>query len=175
MISTSREPQRPSAALNMSAAVRRRGSCRWLGASGDRGALWSAARERAVLTARDVHQIRVDDALRVALGLGDAAVQPERFVAEARDEIERVGHEQHRPAAAAELGELVEALVRKRFVADGEHFVDEQDVRVDVDRDGETEPHVHAGRIRLHRRVDELLGSPRSGRCRRTAARSRAG
>ena len=56
-----------------------------------------------------------------------------------------------------ELGELVEALVREALVADGEHLVDEQHVGIDVDRDGEPEPHVHAGRVRLHRRVDEVL------------------
>ena len=64
--------------------------------------------------------------------------------------------EQDRLAAAPELGELVEALVREAFVADGEHFVDEQDVGVDVNGDGEAEAHVHPGRVRLHRRVDEL-------------------
>ena len=48
-------------------------------------------------------------------------------------------HQQHRPAAAAELGELVQALVRERFVADGQHLVDEQHVRIDVDRDRETQ------------------------------------
>ena len=53
-------------------------------------------------------------------------------------------HEQDRLAAAPELRELVEALVREALVADREHFVDEQHVRIDVDRDGESEPHVHA-------------------------------
>ena len=52
--------------------------------------------------------------------------------------------------------ELVEALVREALVADGQHLVDEQHVGIDVDRDREAEPHVHAGRIGLHRRVDEL-------------------
>ena len=65
-------------------------------------------------------------------------------------------HEQDRLAAAPELGELVEALVREAFVADGQHLVDEQHVRIDVNRHGEAEPHVHAGRVGLHRRVDEL-------------------
>ena len=53
--------------------------------------------------------------------------------------------------------ELVEALVREAFVADGEHLVDEQHLGIDVDRDGEPEAHVHARRVGLHRRVDELL------------------
>ena len=84
-------------------------------------------------------------------------VQPQRFVAEALDQAERVRDEQDRLAAALELGELVEALVREALVADREHFVDQQHVGIDVDRDGESEPHVHAGRVGLHRRVDEVL------------------
>ena len=43
------------------------------------------------------------------------------------------------------------------FVADGEHLVDEQHVGIDVNRHREAEPHVHAGRVGLHRRVDEVL------------------
>ena len=42
-------------------------------------------------------------------------------------------------------------------VADGEHLVDEQHLRVDVDGDREAEPHEHARRVELHRRVDELV------------------
>ena len=55
-----------------------------------------------------------------------------------------MGHQQDRLAAAAKLRELVQALVGKAFVADREHLVDEQDVGIDVDRDGESEAHVHA-------------------------------
>ena len=65
--------------------------------------------------------------------------------------------EQNRLAAALELGELVQALVREALVADREHLVDQQHVGIDVDRDGESQPHVHAGRVGLDRRVDELL------------------
>ena len=65
-------------------------------------------------------------------------------------------HEQDRLVAALELGELVEALVREALVADRQHLVDEQHVGIDVDRDGKAEAHVHAGRVRLDRRVDEV-------------------
>ncbi len=65
--------------------------------------------------------------------------------------------EQDGLVAAAELGKLVEALRGERLVANGEHFVDEKNVRIDVDRDRESEPHVHAGRVGLDRRVDEIL------------------
>ena len=71
-------------------------------------------------------------------------VQPQRFVAETLDEIERVRHEQDGLAATLELAEFVEALVREAFIADGEHLVDEQHIRIDVDRHRKAETHVHA-------------------------------
>ena len=67
-----------------------------------------------------------------------------------------MGDEQDGLAAPAEFRELVEALVREALVADGQHFVDEQHVGVDMDRDRKPEAHVHARRIGLHGRVDEL-------------------
>ena len=42
-------------------------------------------------------------------------------------------------------------------VADGEHLVDEQDLRLEVRGDREREPHVHPARVALHRRVEEPL------------------
>ena len=48
------------------------------------------------------------------------------------------------------------------LVADGEHLVDQEDVRVDGDRDREPEAHVHARRVGLDRVVDEWL-EPREG------------
>ena len=56
-----------------------------------------------------------------------------------------------------ELEDAVDALALERFVADGEHLVEQQDVGVDVDRDREPEAHVHAGGVRPDRQVDEAL------------------
>ena len=62
-----------------------------------------------------------------------------------------------RAARLAEILHPAEAAALELGVADGEHLVDEQDLRLEVRRDGEGEPHVHAARVALHRRVDELL------------------
>jgi hypothetical protein len=105
----------------------------------------------------DVGQVRADDALRITGAFDPSGIEPQRLVAEALDQPERMRDEQDRLAAALELGELVEALVGESLVADRQDFVHEQDVRIDVDRHRETEPHVHARRIGLDRRVDELL------------------
>ena len=72
----------------------------------------------------------------------------------------------------AELGELLEAPPLELGVADREHLVDEQDVGIDVDRHREPEPHVHARRVVLHRRVDELLEPGEARRSRRSARRA---
>ena len=56
----------------------------------------------------------------------------------------------------AKLAHPVERLPLEARVADGERFVDEQYVRVHVDRDREGESAVHARRVRSHRQVDEV-------------------
>ena len=116
-----------------------------------------ASRQLVLLALLDVGEVGADDALGVAGALDAAGVEPQRLVAETLDHAERMRDEQDRLAAALELTELVEALVREAFVADGEHFVHQQDLRIDVDRHGEAEPHVHPRRVGLDRRVDEFL------------------
>ena len=68
-----------------------------------------------------------------------------------------MGHQQNRFAPAFELGKLVEALQAEALISHGQYFVHQQHVWVDVDRDREPKPHVHAGGVRLHRRVDEVF------------------
>ena len=86
-----------------------------------------------------------------------ALAQQHRPVAEALDRLRVVGHEDDRSPTALELGDLAEALALELLVADREHLVEQQHVRLDVRGDGEPEPHVHPGRVRPYRQVDELL------------------
>ncbi len=65
--------------------------------------------------------------------------------------------EDDRPALGLEPPDPVETLALERLVADGEHLIDEQDLRIGVDGDGEGEPDVHAGRIEFHLSVDEFV------------------
>ena len=59
--------------------------------------------------------------------------------------------------AAAKVVDPVQASGHKCGVPDGQHLVDEQDLGIDVDGDGETEAHVHAARVGFDRGVDEVL------------------
>ena len=52
---------------------------------------------------------------------------------------------------------LAEALLLEGGVADRQHLVDDQDLRLEVRGHGEGQAHVHAARVVLHRRVDEPL------------------
>ena len=68
-----------------------------------------------------------------------------------------VGDEHDRPSAVAQIVEHVEAFLLEGRVADREHLVDHQDVRVNLDRHRERQAHLHARRIVLELEVLELL------------------
>ena len=56
-----------------------------------------------------------------------------------------------------EVEDPADALALKRLVAHGEDLIEQEDISVDVDRDGESEPHVHSGGVGSDREVDEPL------------------
>jgi hypothetical protein len=51
------------------------------------------------------------------------------------------------------------ALPLKKIVTNTQHLVDEQNIRVDVSRDGKPEPSKHSRRIPFYRRIDKLFES----------------
>src|SRR5471032_1200587 len=64
--------------------------------------------------------------------------------------------EQDRAAAAGHLRHAIETLRLEFRVADRQHFIHDEDLRLEVSGDGKGETDVHAHRVALHRRVDEL-------------------
>ena len=86
-----------------------------------------------------------------------ALAQQHRPLAEPLDLRRVVRDEDDRPAALLELEDLAEALALERLVADREHLVEQEHVRVQVRRDREAEPHVHPRRVGAHGPVDRLL------------------
>ena len=66
-------------------------------------------------------------------------------------------HENDRPALALELVHAFHAFLLESFVPYGEHLVDEQHVRLDVDGNRKPETDVHARRVETYLVVNELL------------------
>src|SRR5258708_429601 len=81
------------------------------------------------------------------------AVRPQ---AEGRDVVHGVRAEEQRAALLDEAQQAVHALLLEIAVAHRQRLVDDQHVGLDLGGDREAEPHGHAGRIALHRLVDEL-------------------
>ena len=67
-----------------------------------------------------------------------------------------MAHEDDRSTVVRHVFHLGEALPLELDVADRQHLVDEQDLRVEVGGDREGESHVHPARVPLHRCVEEL-------------------
>src|SRR5581483_8799871 len=66
--------------------------------------------------------------------------------------------DEERCSVARDVGmDEVEALLLEADVADAEHFVYNEQVRVGVRGHGEAEPSVHARGIAFHGRINELL------------------
>src|ERR1051325_1278038 len=68
-----------------------------------------------------------------------------------------VTDEEDRPPAAAHTLHLAETFPLELRVADGEHFVHDENLRFQVRGDGEGQAHIHAGGVTLDRCVEELL------------------
>ena len=85
------------------------------------------------------------------------ALQHHRPRAQLAHAREVVAHQEHGAPLAAQVLHPAEALVPEMQVPDRQHFVDDQNLRLEVRGDGKRQPHVHPARIGLHWRMDELL------------------
>ena len=88
---------------------------------------------------------------------GPSLVEPIRLAAERPDRRHVVADEEHGAALAGGALHFSEALVLELRVADGEDLVHDEDVGLDVRRDGESQAHVHAGAVALDGHVYERL------------------
>ena len=96
-------------------------------------------------------QVFTEDLDRLAgCGVGDhlAMVQHDRTVTHLTHQVGGVGDHQDGAAFFLELADTVEALALEDFVANSEHFVDQQHIGVEVHGHSEPETHVHPARVR---------------------------
>ena len=119
-----------SAGIDASAPRSRTSRCAAARSARDRRAL-------ARLLFLVVREIRLRDVGRCAVALDAAVLQPERVRAELLDVIHAVRAQQQRAAAVQIALHPCDAALLERFVADGQHFVGDEDVGRQRGRDGE--------------------------------------
>src|SRR2546422_3147917 len=85
-----------------------------------------------------------------------AVVEHGRSRAELPGRLVVVGDEAESDPGGAEVADARLAFLLEALVADREHLVDDEDVRLDVLGDGEAKPRVHSRAVVLDRHVDEV-------------------
>ena len=66
-------------------------------------------------------------------------------------------HKQDRPAGFGHVPHFPQALFLEGGIAHRQHFVDQQDLRLQVGGDGKGQAHLHPGAVMLEGGIDELL------------------
>jgi hypothetical protein len=84
-------------------------------------------------------------------------VEDQNFVAKRADLVVGVRGDDERPARGAKRAQTIQAFLLEAGVADRQHFVDDQDLGVEVHGGGEGEAQEHTRRIRAHRLLDVAL------------------
>ena len=80
-------------------------------------------------------------------------------VAEVPDPFGAVANDHHGPAECSEVMHLLETLELECLVANGQNFIDQQHIRVEVGGHGKTKPSGHARGVVLDLEIYELLES----------------
>src|SRR5882724_3283705 len=71
-------------------------------------------------------------------------------------------HKQNRPSLPRHIAHLTETFLLKRRVAYRQHFIYQKNLGLEMCRDREGKPNVHAARVMFDRRVDELFNLGKS-------------
>src|SRR5579871_6563187 len=97
-----------------------------------------------------------DNDIRLSDGFEGTFFEPHRAVAQGFHVAGGMRYEKNRNSLVAKLVDLAHAALAEVDVAHGESFVDQQDLGIEVNRDGEGKANSHAARIRLDGLMDEV-------------------
>ena len=102
-------------------------------------------------------QISADRPVDRRIDFDLAVMEEDAAAAERLYDRHVVADEEDGPALARDPAHLPETLLLECEVPDGEHLVDEQDLRLQMRGDREREPDLHTARVALDRRVEEVV------------------
>src|SRR5258708_36739245 len=95
--------------------------------------------------------------MSIAVHANLARVNPNPAVGETANLIELMRDEHDCASCAGDIAHLAEAFFLEIYVADGQDFIDEQNLRLEVSSDSESQADVHAGGVVLNGGVNELF------------------
>ena len=111
--------------------------------------------DRDVIADARLH-VRLDDGLDGARHRDPAVLEQDAVVAELAQRPHVVADEQDGPAVPrGDVAHLPEAFLLEGVIADREHLVDDQDLRLEVRRHRERQADEHAAGVTFYRRIDE--------------------
>ncbi len=113
-------------------------------------------RDLPLLPLHEVALVLFDHLLGRAAVLDPSVVQPDRAIAEARNQVHGVGAEQYRAPILLEPHHAVEALLLESAVAHRKRLIHHEDAGVHVGCHGKSQSRDHARRVRAQRLVNEL-------------------
>src|SRR6266576_4755358 len=95
--------------------------------------------------------------MSIAVHTNLAHVNPNPAVGETANLIELMRDEDDCASCAGDIAHLAEAFFLEIYVADGQDFIDEENLRLEVSSDSEGQADVHAGRVVLYGGVNEFF------------------
>ena len=108
-----------------------------------------------LLACHDQFLIPIQDVLRLSVGHALAGVQKDRAGTQRAHSARVVGNKKDGYAAFLHLFQTSHATMLEDCIANGERFIDDQNVRSRGDRDRKGEAHIHATRVSLDWLVKE--------------------
>src|SRR6266436_2463145 len=95
--------------------------------------------------------------MSIAVHTNLARVNPNPAVRETANLIELMRDEDDRASCAGDIAHLAEAFFLEIYVPDGQDFIDEENLRLEVSSDSEGQADVHAGGVVLYGSVNEFF------------------
>src|SRR5947209_3947453 len=105
-------------------------------------------------------QVLLHDGIWLALFDQGALIEQDSTVAETSDRLQVMTNEENGLARASQVIDAVHATMLKHNVAHRQRFVDQQNLRIYIDRDGKRQSHEHPAGVSFYRLIDK-----RSNRC----------
>src|SRR5262245_61893995 len=111
------------------------------------------------LSVDESSRIPPDNFGRRATSANRASIEPQDLNSQMGEHDKVMADQKDRPAAAGDLTDFADAFCLKGSITHGEYLVEHENIRLEMRRDRERQPHIHAAGITFDRRIEKRLDS----------------